>query len=44
MSMPHKKRVKTINPVDNGAKQHSITEYWDREPIKIVLRACARAS
>ena len=38
MSMPHKKRVKTINPVDNGAKQHSITEYWDRKPIKIVLK------
>jgi hypothetical protein len=36
--MPRKKRVKTINPVDDGTKQHSIKEYWNKEPTKIVLK------
>jgi hypothetical protein len=36
--MPKKKRTKTISPVDNGTKQHSITEYGRKEPTKIVLR------
>jgi hypothetical protein len=36
--MPRKKRTKTINPVDDGTKQHSITEYGSKEPIKIVLK------
>jgi hypothetical protein len=36
--MPRKKRTKTINPVDDGTKQSSIKEYWNKEPIKIVLK------
>jgi hypothetical protein len=36
--MPRKKRTKTINPVDDGTKQHSIKEYWNKEPTKIVLK------
>jgi hypothetical protein len=33
-----KKRTKTINPVDDGTKQSSIKEYWNKEPLKIVLK------
>jgi hypothetical protein len=29
---------KTISPVDDGTKQHSMTEYGRKEPIKIVLK------
>jgi len=36
--MPRKKRVKTIHPVDDGTKQHSIEEYARKEPTKIVLK------
>ena len=36
--MTKKKRSKTISPVDDGTKQHSIEEYGRKEPIKIVLK------
>jgi len=38
MPMPRKRRTKTINPVDDGTKQHSIEEYGSKEPTKIVLK------
>jgi hypothetical protein len=36
--MPRKKRSKTINPVDDGTKQHPITEYAEKREMKIVLK------
>jgi hypothetical protein len=36
--MPRKKRTKTINPVDDGLKQHSINEYAETREMKIVLK------
>jgi hypothetical protein len=38
MHMPRRKRAKTICPEDNGKKQHLITEFGRKEPIKIVLK------
>jgi len=36
--MPRKKRAKTIFPVDDGTKQHSIEEYAEKRKMKIVLK------
>jgi len=36
--MPRKRRTKTINPVDDGTKQHTIEEYGSKEPVKIILK------
>ena len=36
--MPKKKRTKTISPVDDGTKQHSIEEYAEKREMKIVLK------
>jgi len=36
--MPKKKRTRTINPVDDGLKQHSINEYAETREMKIVLK------
>jgi hypothetical protein len=36
--MPRKKRSKTINPVDDGRRQSSIKDYWEKGSTKIVLK------
>jgi hypothetical protein len=36
--MPRKKRTRTINPVDDGTKQHSLSEYAEKKEMKIVLK------
>jgi len=36
--MPRKRRTKTVNPVEDGTKQHTIEEYGSKEPTKIILK------
>jgi hypothetical protein len=36
--MPRKKRTKTIHPVDDETKQHTLEEYAEKREMKIVLK------